>query len=257
MDWMSISHGFNLESFHLMLAHFGNSGMRDSLADNLNLTGTAWYNLSIRYKLQLAREESTTKRSRIPAAWETVVSYFNHSELSYINTLAKAAGMQDVPFVLVEALGKDTGERFFSGYLDWLATVQPKTDPKDMCLCSICSSVTLPANIMPAKTMPPTPNRDDVPSDDADENQQSTSVIAATAITVVEPTIVARQQLPFYQPLPLPPIPHMNWLNPYTIPFPQWSAFCCEKYKDYCFQPSRRGRPPHNNKCRNKNAKIV
>ena len=31
----------NLESFHLMLAHFGNTGMRESLADNLNLTGTA------------------------------------------------------------------------------------------------------------------------------------------------------------------------------------------------------------------------
>jgi len=35
----------NLESFHLMLAHFGNAGMRESLADNLNLTGTARYNL--------------------------------------------------------------------------------------------------------------------------------------------------------------------------------------------------------------------
>ena len=29
-----------LESFHLMLAHFGNCGVRTSLADNLNLTGT-------------------------------------------------------------------------------------------------------------------------------------------------------------------------------------------------------------------------
>lgn len=37
----------NLESFHLMLAHFGNTGMRESLADNLNLTGTARYNLHV------------------------------------------------------------------------------------------------------------------------------------------------------------------------------------------------------------------
>ena len=36
-----------LESFHLMLAHFGNCGMLTSLADNLNLTGTARHNLAI------------------------------------------------------------------------------------------------------------------------------------------------------------------------------------------------------------------
>ena len=36
-----------LEAFHLSLAHFGNNGMRDSLADNLNLTGTARHNISI------------------------------------------------------------------------------------------------------------------------------------------------------------------------------------------------------------------
>jgi len=41
----------NLESFHLMLSHFGNTGMRESLADNLNLTGTACYNLHVRLKL--------------------------------------------------------------------------------------------------------------------------------------------------------------------------------------------------------------
>ena len=40
----------SLESFHLLLAHFANCGMRSSLADNLNLTGTARYNLGIRNK---------------------------------------------------------------------------------------------------------------------------------------------------------------------------------------------------------------
>ena len=37
----------NLEAFHLLLAHFGNSGMRRSLADTLNLTSTARYNHDI------------------------------------------------------------------------------------------------------------------------------------------------------------------------------------------------------------------
>jgi len=39
----------NLESFHLMLAQFGNTGIRESLADNLNLAGTAHHNLKIRH----------------------------------------------------------------------------------------------------------------------------------------------------------------------------------------------------------------
>jgi len=82
----------NLESFHLMLAHFGNTGMRESLADNLNLTGTARHNLSIRYTLRLSQmsimtDENTAKRSVTPAGWETTVEYFNNSELNYINDL--------------------------------------------------------------------------------------------------------------------------------------------------------------------------
>jgi hypothetical protein len=36
----------NLEAFHLSLAYFGNCGMRDSLANNLNLTGTAQHNIA-------------------------------------------------------------------------------------------------------------------------------------------------------------------------------------------------------------------
>jgi len=39
-----------IESFHLMLAHFGNCGMRTSLADNLCLTGAARHNLSMQHK---------------------------------------------------------------------------------------------------------------------------------------------------------------------------------------------------------------
>jgi len=79
----------NLESFHLMLAHFGNTGMRESLADNLNLTGTARYNLRIRFKLQLSKAGAV--RRNIPAGWETVLEYFNRTELQHINQLASVA----------------------------------------------------------------------------------------------------------------------------------------------------------------------
>ena len=89
----------NLESFHLMLAHFGNTGVRESLADNLNLTDTARHNLQMWHKLLLSHlTDENTLRSKTPTGWETVVSYFNHSELSYTNDLAMAAGVQQVPF---------------------------------------------------------------------------------------------------------------------------------------------------------------
>ena len=101
----------SLESFHLLLAHFGNNGMRDSLADNLNLTGTARFNLVIRHKLRIAMTDENT-RSRIPAGWEGVPSFLNHSELAYVNTLAIEAGI-DVPFPYAEKLVPDTGELFF------------------------------------------------------------------------------------------------------------------------------------------------
>jgi len=45
----------NLEAFHLMLAHLSNNGMRETLADDLNPTGTARHNLTIRHKIRLSR----------------------------------------------------------------------------------------------------------------------------------------------------------------------------------------------------------
>jgi len=70
----------SLDSFHLTLAHFGNCGMRTSLAGNLNLTGTARYNLAIRHKLRLSRTlttQNTKLRSKIPVAFETIVCFPN------------------------------------------------------------------------------------------------------------------------------------------------------------------------------------
>jgi hypothetical protein len=67
----------------------------------------------------------------MPAAWETIVPYFNHSELAWVNEPAHKAGAQYVPFVHVEPLAEDTGERFFSEYLQWLQTTKMKYDSQD------------------------------------------------------------------------------------------------------------------------------
>ena len=115
------SHGLNeylsrrgestLEAFHLSLAHFGNTGMRDSLADNLNLTGTARHNLTIRYKLRLAAK-TRDKRVRIPAAREAALPFFNHAELEFLNRLAQDAGLesQQFPFKDIEKLGSGSSQ---------------------------------------------------------------------------------------------------------------------------------------------------
>jgi len=115
VEYLSRRGESNLESFHLMLAHFGNTGMRESLVDNLNLTGACRYNLNVRNKLRLATEDAAT-RIKIPAGWETVISYTNHTELRFINSLARRASVMDVPFPNTESLPDDNGERFFSEY---------------------------------------------------------------------------------------------------------------------------------------------
>jgi len=126
-----------------MLAHFGNCGMRTTLADNLNLTGTARHNMTIRHKISLTDEKtSRVLRAKIPAAFEGVVSFFNHTELQHINTIALEAGItqQNLPFRNLESLPKDNGERFFSEYLTRMREIKPKFNDKDRCMCTSCDN---------------------------------------------------------------------------------------------------------------------
>ncbi len=137
-EWLSRRGESTLEAFHNMLAHFGNCGMKPSLADNLNLTGTARHNVTIRHKMRVSKLDQQT-RNKMPAAWEMVVPYFNHSELQHINNLAKEKGAKTLPFKDVEPLVEDTGEVFFHKYFEWLQKTNPPNDPKiDCCLCPPC-----------------------------------------------------------------------------------------------------------------------
>jgi len=139
-----------LESFHDNLSHFANCGMRGSLADNLHLTGTARYNLTMRHKRRLTSSCLTPlslqnpQRKKIPAAFEGTASFFNHSELSHINQMAIDAGMSpnNLPFDAVETLPVDNGERFFSEYLSWHRSTKPKNDLQGQCLCNMCTTTT-------------------------------------------------------------------------------------------------------------------
>jgi len=117
-----------LEAFHNMLEHFGNCGMRSTLADNLNLTGTATCNLTMRHKRRLTSSSLTPEnpdQKKTPAAFESLVSCFNHSELAHANRIAVDAGAapDNVPFENAETLLPDNGERFFSDCLIWKNTI--------------------------------------------------------------------------------------------------------------------------------------
>jgi hypothetical protein len=234
-----------LEAFHLLLAHhFANCGMHSSLADNLNLTGTARYNLGVQHKLNLMRRNM--ERCKVmPAAWEGVVPYFNHSQLHWVNELAVAAGVTE-PFSNVEKLRKDTGEHFFSEYIVWLNETKPTFDSRDCCLCSDCrlqqsnendSGDSVVVFCQPAATPSPT--------------QISPTV---TNTTVTNPAVP--HQLPQNRQLPMPHPPTTQAplfmpLYPPVMFMHTQMLFCCDIYRAWCNQPFRRGRPPHDHyKCR-------
>ena len=138
-----------LEGFHDRTTHFGNTGMRDTLCDNLNLAGTARWNLNIRHKRALVlvsgNENPTVveRRAKIPAAWEIIPEYYNHSELQMVNRLATTAGV-DPPFPEAEMLVDDTGERFFSQYLPLCKPGALKFDGNTVCAVAICVHPLLP-----------------------------------------------------------------------------------------------------------------
>ena len=183
----------NLEAFHLMLAHFGNNGMRESLADNLNLTGTARHNLAIRHKMRLSRmtdEKSMTERSRTPSAWEPVVSCYNHTELEHINQMARSVGHR-APFDHVEQLVEDTGEVFFSKCLKWLKNEWPKSNEKnDLCLCLKCNDNTMLDIPQQQKAVvPPTLHTNSVSNVPA--NQQTVALQQQRPLQLLQPRVVS------------------------------------------------------------------
>ena len=248
----------SLESFHLMLAHFGNIGMRESLADNLNLTGTARSNLTIRHRLRLAKLTDENTRKKIPAAWEDLPAYWNHLELAFVNDLASKAGATKLPFHYVEELVSDTGERFFSEYLAWLSN-NSVVDEKDLCLCRSCSGVGTTQEMRSTNALA-VPNSERV-SDGAN---------TATPIPVIPPPFHHNSDhnpppppnpsnnfppMPAVAPPLRPMIVPIQWMPFPTFPFAnmfqpqQQPHFCCDKYRIWCGGFGRRGRPPHNDYC--------
>jgi len=128
----------SLESFHGTLAHFVNCGMINSLADNLNLTGTARFNLGIRNKLRLLSTTAREQRKKMPGSWETVTPCSNHSELAWVNSLAKDCGTAEkIPFQCTEALVNDLN--FLRAHI--FDANDKNLDNDTLCLCAVNRTV--------------------------------------------------------------------------------------------------------------------
>ena len=231
-----------LEAFHDRLANFANTGMRDSLADNLHLAGTARYNLAIRHKRLFVTSITTEERKQLPAAWEKVVPYWNHSELWHINLMAKDIGIA-MPFPLAERLPPDNGERFYSEYMKVVEPMKQRYNG-DQCLCNVCGnndddaqSMTLPpTQTTTTTTTTPSPQTQTRPAPQQAEIQRITNPI----VNPINRVMVA----PTFNPFAMSP-----WMQIPTMPmyFVAPTRPCCHRYSVWL--SNRVGRPPHDVYC--------
>jgi hypothetical protein len=135
----------SLESFHLMVAHFGNMGMRRTLADSLCLRGTARHNLKLLWKLT-ALDKREGQYGRLPAHFRDTPLFYSHADLAAINKRAMYHGGKQRHSEVLD-LEPDNGERFFSQYLLEQRERNKelgKHDLNDRCQCRKCAANPIP-----------------------------------------------------------------------------------------------------------------
>jgi hypothetical protein len=254
IEYLSKRGESKLEAFHDRFAHFGNGGMRRSLIDNLNLCGTARYNLNIRHKRSfLFRRQHN---SDIPVSWERVLPFSNHSKLQYINQMAMVVGgAAVVPFPNAEILPKDNGERFFGEYLVQQKAMVQKYDANDRCCCIACYTAIAMTPGPPAgnsnnarqvttmtRTTVNTTTIANTQNGNSNHRQQSRQRVTTTTITETR-----RAPAQPVQPVQPPILPAPMFFMPQMLrPAPQLP--CCLPYWQWLCSRTA-GRPPHHPLC--------
>jgi len=263
-----------LEACHDRLAHFANCGMRNRLADNLNLAGTARFNIAMRHKRSLRllttenpqSEKPLLDRKVMPASWEKVVPYLNHSELWHINNMAKSSGCA-YPFPNAETLPQDNGERFFSQYMTTLQEIGKQRGDGGECLCKLCKCPADETSGRPTTTcmqqQKQAPgNRNETIARHVNQpsaTPKATSPMPrhngpnAVAHRVGAPAhaVTAQTQQQCNHPM-LAPQPTLlpMWCFPPMLTAA--TASCCWKYNEWLTRHRRVGRPPHHPLCKNR-----
>jgi len=270
-EFLSLRGESKLEAFHDRFAHFANCGMRDTLADNLNLAGTTWYNIAIRHvrglvsknNIQNPLDTDQENRRKMPSAWEKIVPCCNHSELWYINNMAKSVGCQHL-FPVAEVLVPDNGERFFSQCLTkTLPALGPaKFGEHGECLCNACVQTTTRTNDDMVETIQMMENT---------MNNNKTAPTAPVAKRTTVPTAASNRKQPvnnaasrvtqqrtianpvsYYQPMQhyAQMLPAQQTFLPmhFQLPLHLAPQPCCDKCAVWL--QHRKGRPPYHHLCR-------
>lgn len=268
--------------------------------------GTAKFNKGIRYKRRLivARNPNPAavedekgndsinlllleSRKKMPAGWEKVLPYFNDSELSYCNTLARNVGIKEanVPFHHVEPLPEDNGERFFSRFMTVVDPTKLPCSGNDICIRNICKAI---ANKASTQSL-------DAPA----RKEQATTITTAIIVPTTNDNVIIHRQHAGASPtirrqphntagmlghggsnhsvnLPIAMAPPMH--RPPQMMFPFYQQFlptyyqhhplapmpmqyapqqwCCPQYTAYKLS-AKKGRPPHDAHCQERNRQLV
>ena len=191
-------------------------------------------------KLRLAQNTPLEERNKMPSVWESVIPYFNHSELEWVNAMARKCGVAEkLPFLYTEKLGFDTGERFFSEYIQWMRAEKPAVNEYDMCLCRSCYNNT---NVEACAPVLVSWEESDI--NNKETIQESTiSNVTNNIGRLTNSTTLQITQQPIFVFLPPPP--------GFFLPPPTYQPMvCCERYRCWFETPNRRGRAPHDYHCR-------
>ena len=202
-------------------------------------------------------------------------STHNHSELAFVNQLARDVGVGSLPFPTAEVLQPDTGERFFSEYLTTVKPAMGKYDENDMCLCRVCIANSTPSRLQSnpppqqqdnnivattnvaccaGKTMPTNNVRDLNRLQQQKQQQQQQQQQAGMAHRQPSPPLLINgmsfSQLPSL--IPFPTVMRQPFLSfqPHQQQIPTYyytPDACCAKYRTWLMK--RSGRPPHDAHC--------
>ena len=132
-----------LEHFHCFMAHYGNTGMSDRLAQTLTMGGTCEHNVKQRWRQHINEMKLQGIDTNIIGAYEDIPQYFDHSYLGYLNQQAIDQGLPP-PFKNVRTLRANNGERFLSDYFrDQVQRNKEMetTTKKPRCQCIDCNVV--------------------------------------------------------------------------------------------------------------------
>ena len=239
----------HLEKFHEKVAHFGNGGMREELADALILRGTALHNLKCRHEIKMRKQRASDRQPKCPVWQDNVPMFQDELHLDYLNKKAEAKGMA-LPFPDVQTIRPDNGEVFVSDYLreqlNRNATLHPSFDENNICKCNSCKPVD---TVMVAQESeePPVPEPP-VPEPPVERTVQFPQTVVAPSLI---PTQMECQPIAPGFALPLrAPVSNGLWRRPNKGP-PKCN---CLPYLDYWRRKQLQtvmGKPPHDPRCQN------